>query len=63
MGGETKWVAMSDSESLSRFSKCIYIPDSFVTDYELVINWSSPNGFESLVTSTGPIFLVKTPYM
>lgn len=61
--GWGNWVALSDWKSLNLFSTFRYIPDSIITVYELATNWSSPNRFESLITSTGLRFWWKAPYI
>lgn len=57
MGGETRWVAMSDSGSRSLFSKCMYVPGLFVTSHELIQSkplWFLNNFYWSCLSGEKP---------
>lgn len=57
MGGESRWVAMSDSGSLSLCSTCMYVPDSFVTCHELIQSkplWFLNNFYWSYLSGEKP---------
>lgn len=57
MGGETRWVAMSDSGSRNLFSKCMYVPDLFVTCHELIQSkplWFLNNFYWSYLSGEKP---------